>query len=92
MLLVVFTKVWLFPYYKLFAVCRLAERNCHELVSKLIELGMIEVIYTSDGKSYLTPKELSKEIYEEIIVHGGNHLIVLYNNPVLATFGDSSVV
>ncbi|KAF6023211.1 UFL1 [Bugula neritina] len=50
---------------------RLAERNCHELVDKLVSLGLIEVIYTSDGRSYLTPEELSKEIMEEVVAHGG---------------------
>ncbi|XP_067950843.1 E3 UFM1-protein ligase 1-like [Watersipora subatra] len=50
---------------------RLAERNCHELVDRLVALGLIEVIYTSDAKCYLTSEELSKEITEEVIAHGG---------------------
>ncbi|GFR97363.1 E3 UFM1-protein ligase 1-like [Elysia marginata] len=32
---------------------------------------MIEVLYTSDGKTYLTQQQLSKEIKDELIVHGG---------------------
>ena len=51
---------------------RLSERNVIEIVSKLVGFGLIEVIYTIDGKEYLTPQELSKEIREELLVHGGN--------------------
>ena len=50
---------------------RLSERNVIEIVRKLSELGLIEVIYTVDGKEYLTPQELNKEIKEELSVHGG---------------------
>ena len=42
-----------------------------ELVTKLVELRMIDVLYTSDGKTYLTQQQLSKEIKDELIVHGG---------------------
>lgn len=42
-------------------------------MTKLIEFGSIEVIYTVDGKEYITPQELAKEIKEELLVHGGNH-------------------
>ncbi|KAL4233241.1 E3 UFM1-protein ligase 1 [Mactra antiquata] len=50
---------------------KLSERNVIEIVTKLIELGSIEVIYTVDGKEYITPYELRKEIKEELLVHGG---------------------
>ena len=57
---------------------KLSERNCIEIVNKLINLGLIDVIYTTDGKEYLTPQELEKEIRDEVIVHGGNfHLFIL---------------
>jgi hypothetical protein len=42
-----------------------------ELVQKLINLGLIDVIYTTDGREYLTPSELEKEIREELFVEGG---------------------
>ena len=42
-----------------------------ELVTKLVELKLIEVLYTSDGKEYLTPQHLAKEIRDELTVHGG---------------------
>ncbi|XP_069138905.1 E3 UFM1-protein ligase 1-like [Argopecten irradians] len=50
---------------------KLSERNVVEIVNKLVELKLIEVIYTIDGKEYLTPQELAKEIKDEVTVHGG---------------------
>lgn len=50
---------------------RLSERNCIEIVTKLIELKLIDVIFTTDGKEYLTPQQLIKEIKDELYVHGG---------------------
>jgi len=51
--------------------CRLSERNCIEIVQCLVELKLLEVIHTADGKEYLTPNELGKEIREELLVRGG---------------------
>ena len=42
------------------AVQKLSERNCIELVSRLIKLQQIELIYTADGKEYLTPQQLQR--------------------------------
>lgn len=50
---------------------RLSERNCIEIVTKLIELKLIDVIFTTDGKEYLTSQQLIKEIKDELYVHGG---------------------
>lgn len=50
---------------------RLSERNCVEIVTKLIELKLIDVIFTNDGKEYLTSQQLLKEIRDELYVHGG---------------------
>lgn len=52
-------------------IFRLSERNCIEIVTKLIELKLIDVIFTTDGKEYLTPQQLTKEIKDELYVHGG---------------------
>lgn len=52
-------------------ICRLSERNCVEIVTKLIELKLIDVIFTTDGKEYLTSQQLTKEIKDELYVHGG---------------------
>lgn len=51
--------------------CRLSERNCIEIVSKLIELKLIDVFYTNDGKEYVTLDQLSREICDELYLHGG---------------------
>ncbi|CAG9787721.1 unnamed protein product [Diatraea saccharalis] len=50
---------------------RLSERNCIEIVTKLIELKLLDVIFTTDGKEYLTSQQLIKEIRDELYVHGG---------------------
>ncbi|KAL8584472.1 hypothetical protein ACOMHN_032090 [Nucella lapillus] len=50
---------------------KLSERNVVELVNKLVDLKLIEVLYTSDGKEYLTPQHLAKEIRDELTVSGG---------------------
>lgn len=50
---------------------RLSERNCVEVVSLLIKQGLINVLYTTDGKEYITPEYLQKEVEDEIYVHGG---------------------
>eukprot|EP01117_Protostelium_nocturnum_P005705 TRINITY_DN205_c1_g1_i2.p1 TRINITY_DN205_c1_g1~~TRINITY_DN205_c1_g1_i2.p1 ORF type:complete len:738 (-),score=341.84 TRINITY_DN205_c1_g1_i2:37-2250(-) len=45
---------------------RLSERNCVEILMKLISRGDIRVIYTLNGREYLTSNQLEKEIKEEI--------------------------
>lgn len=52
---------------------KLSERNCIEIVQKLIGLGLVEVIYTTDGKEYLTPQQIEREIKDELFVHGGEY-------------------
>lgn len=56
---------------------------CHSLISLCSILtstyfntfslfsGLIEVIHTIDGKEYLTPNQLEREIRDELVVHGG---------------------
>ena len=41
---------------------RLSDRNCVELVLKLKALGLVELINTTNGKCYLTPQRLEKDI------------------------------
>ncbi|RNA34867.1 E3 UFM1- ligase 1 [Brachionus plicatilis] len=55
---------------------RLSERNCIEIINKLINLGMINLYHTTDGKEFITHKHLEKEIYDEIYVHDGRINIV----------------
>jgi len=50
---------------------RLNERNCRELLIKLIEKELVKLITTLDGGEYVTPEHLEKELRDEIIVAGG---------------------
>lgn len=62
-------------------VQRLSERNCIEIVKKLIDLKLIEVIFTVDGKEYITPEHLLKEIRDELYVQNGRiNLVDLAHN------------
>uniref|UniRef100_A0A8C9SDB9 E3 UFM1-protein ligase 1 n=1 Tax=Scleropages formosus TaxID=113540 RepID=A0A8C9SDB9_SCLFO len=54
----------------------LSERNCIEIVAKLIEDKQLDVVHTLDGKEYVTPAQISKEIRDELYVHGGRINIV----------------
>jgi len=50
-------------------------------VGRLVELRLLDVIYTTDGKEYITPVELGKEIREELTVQLGKYLnIHFYGN------------
>ena len=50
---------------------KLSERNCIEIITKLIGMNKLDVIYTIDGKEYLTPQQLEREIKDELFVHRG---------------------
>ncbi|XP_042213163.1 E3 UFM1-protein ligase 1-like [Homarus americanus] len=52
-------------------VQKLSERNCVEIVNKLVELGLLDIYHTNDGKEYITPAQLTKEIQDEVFIHGG---------------------
>jgi len=50
---------------------KLSERNCIEIIVKMLELKMIDIIHTLNGKEYITPKQLELEIKDEILRSGG---------------------
>lgn len=50
---------------------RLSERNCIEIVNKLIAQKQLEVVHTLDGKEYVTPAQISKEMRDELHIRGG---------------------
>uniref|UniRef100_A0A3B3QXE1 E3 UFM1-protein ligase 1 n=1 Tax=Paramormyrops kingsleyae TaxID=1676925 RepID=A0A3B3QXE1_9TELE len=52
-------------------VQRLSERNCIEIVAKLIEDKQLDVVHTLDGKEYITPAQISREIRDELYIRGG---------------------
>ena len=41
-------------------VQKLSERNCIEIVNNLINSGRLKILYTADGKEYLTHKQLAR--------------------------------
>lgn len=49
----------------------MSERNCVEVVNLLIKKNLVNVIFTNDGKEYITPAYLRKEVEDEMYVHGG---------------------
>ncbi|XP_006626223.2 E3 UFM1-protein ligase 1 [Lepisosteus oculatus] len=55
---------------------RLSERNCIEIVAKLVEDKQLDVVHTLDGKEYITPSQISREIQDELYVHEGRVNIV----------------
>jgi len=61
---------------------RLSERNCIELVLKLIKTKQIKVNVTLDGKEYVTPKQLEYEIKDELTDHSGR-INILELQPLL---------
>jgi len=63
-------------------------------VQSLVELKLLEVIHTTDGKEYLTPTELGKEIREELTVRGGPVVLALleYNMSLGLVLGLGSPV
>ena len=42
------------------AIQKLSEQNCIEIVNYLVNNGSLKVIYTTDGKEYLTHKQLER--------------------------------
>ena len=53
---------------------KLSERNCVELVAKLFDRGLLDIVYTTDGKEYVTPDQLDKEIRSELHAYRGKLL------------------
>ena len=53
------------------SIQKLSERNCIEIITKLIEEHLLEVIYTTDAKEFITPKQLIKEMGDELYMHAG---------------------
>lgn len=41
------------------------------MINKLIELDMLKVFHSIDGKEYITDKQIERDIYDELYVHHG---------------------
>ncbi|XP_070149945.1 E3 UFM1-protein ligase 1 homolog [Polyergus mexicanus] len=55
---------------------KLSERNCIEIITTLVENKLLDIIFTNDGKEYVTPQHLAKEIKDELYIHGGKVSLV----------------
>ncbi|KAH8330912.1 hypothetical protein KR067_008848 [Drosophila pandora] len=55
---------------------KLSERNCVEIVTLLLEKQLLDVVFTVDGKEYITPDHLEREIQDELYVNGGRANLV----------------
>lgn len=49
----------------------MSERNCIEIISWLVDKKIIDLIFTSDGKEYITPAQLVSDIRGELYDSGG---------------------
>ncbi|XP_061626558.1 E3 UFM1-protein ligase 1 [Phyllopteryx taeniolatus] len=50
---------------------RLSERDCIEIIARLLQDKKVDVVHTLDGKEYVTPAQISREIRDELYRHGG---------------------
>jgi len=53
------------------SMAKLSERNCVEVIMMLQKFDMIDLLYTMDGKQYVTPAQLETDIRNEISYRGG---------------------
>ena len=42
------------------SIQKLSERNCIEIVNKLVQTNLLEVLHTADGREYLTTQHLQR--------------------------------
>uniref|UniRef100_A0A8C5FGZ0 E3 UFM1-protein ligase 1 n=1 Tax=Gadus morhua TaxID=8049 RepID=A0A8C5FGZ0_GADMO len=52
-------------------VQRLSERNCIEIITKLVQEKRLDVVHTLDGKEYITPAQITQEVRDELYIQGG---------------------
>lgn len=54
-----------------------------EIVAKLISSKLLDVVFTTDGKEYVTPAHLTKELKDEAFVEGGTSKVYLVNHKLI---------
>ncbi|XP_067272818.1 E3 UFM1-protein ligase 1 [Pseudorasbora parva] len=57
-------------------VQRLSERNCIEIVANLVLDKKLEVVHTLDGKEYVTPAQIIREMRDELHMQRGRINVV----------------
>lgn len=50
---------------------QISERNVVEIVNALVKKKLIDLLFTTDAKEYLTWEELKREIVDEVLANGG---------------------
>ncbi|XDV42350.1 hypothetical protein PO909_011028 [Leuciscus waleckii] len=58
------------------SVQRLSERNCIEIVAKLVLEKKLDVVHTLDGKEYVTPAQINREVRDELYMQRGRINVV----------------
>ncbi|GET93791.1 hypothetical protein, conserved [Leishmania tarentolae] len=54
----------------------ITERNAVEIVNVLIKKNLIDLLFTTDAKEYLTWDELKREVVDEVLANGGRLNVV----------------
>eukprot|EP01064_Diplonema_japonicum_P031264 TRINITY_DN552_c6_g1_i1.p1 TRINITY_DN552_c6_g1~~TRINITY_DN552_c6_g1_i1.p1 ORF type:complete len:718 (+),score=152.27 TRINITY_DN552_c6_g1_i1:47-2200(+) len=54
---------------------KLSERCCAEVLQQLRDGGGLDLVYSTDGKEYITKEHLEKEISDEIDARGGRMVV-----------------
>ncbi|CAH8640798.1 unnamed protein product [Heterobilharzia americana] len=52
-------------------ICRLSDRTWVDVIRHLISVNRLKLVFSNDGRSYLTRNELDKEIRDEVEAHSG---------------------
>ncbi|TPP49460.1 hypothetical protein CGC20_18685 [Leishmania donovani] len=55
---------------------QITERNAVEIANALIKKNLIDLLFTTDAKEYLTWDELKREIVDEVLANGGRLNVV----------------
>jgi len=63
-------------------VRKISERNCVDLLQKLMSTGLLKMIHTTSGKEWLTPERLDREIRDALSGSGGRLNVIELPNEV----------
>ncbi|CAH8675430.1 unnamed protein product [Schistosoma haematobium] len=52
-------------------ICKLSDRTWVDIIKHLMSVNRLKLVFSTDGRSYLTRNELDKEIRDEVEAHSG---------------------
>ncbi|CAH8657289.1 unnamed protein product [Schistosoma margrebowiei] len=52
-------------------ICKLSDRTWVDIIQHLMSVNRLKLVFSTDGRSYLTRNELDKEIRDEVEAHSG---------------------